>query len=83
MIIEFSVPMGESNIAEEYQLHFLKICYFQVNWNKLGQPIGKESVTLAHYVGALARRTFPITINDFRKKELTQAKEGFWDEIMV
>ncbi|KAL6580203.1 hypothetical protein OROMI_008227 [Orobanche minor] len=53
-----------------------------VDWNGLGQPIGKESITLAHYVGALARRTFPITITDFRKKELAKDKEAFWDEIM-
>ncbi|KAL6533270.1 hypothetical protein OROMI_027382 [Orobanche minor] len=54
-----------------------------VDWNGLGQPIGKESITLAHYVGALARRTFPITITDFRKKELAKDKEAFWDEIMA
>ncbi|KAL6544843.1 hypothetical protein OROMI_023705 [Orobanche minor] len=55
----------------------------KLNWNELGQPIGKESMTLAHYVGSLARRTFPITITDFRKKELAPAKEAFWDEIVA
>ncbi|KAL8157278.1 hypothetical protein AgCh_002110 [Apium graveolens] len=36
----------------------------KVIWNEIGQPIGKESVTLTFFIGSYARRNIPITCND-------------------
>ncbi|KAK1370775.1 hypothetical protein POM88_036867 [Heracleum sosnowskyi] len=52
-----------------------------VNWNQLGQPIGKESVTLVHFVGSYARRNVPIICDDWRKKEWQNVKQNLWDEV--
>ncbi|KAK1387184.1 hypothetical protein POM88_015362 [Heracleum sosnowskyi] len=54
-----------------------------VNWNQLGQPIGKESVTLVHFVGSYARRNVPIICDDWRKKEWKNVKQNLWDEVKV
>ncbi|KAK1400833.1 hypothetical protein POM88_000447 [Heracleum sosnowskyi] len=53
----------------------------KVNWNEMGQPIGKESMTLAHFIGNYARRNIPITCDDWRKKEWQSLKQTLWDEI--
>ncbi|XP_074333377.1 uncharacterized protein LOC141671142 [Apium graveolens] len=53
----------------------------KVNWNEIGQPIGKESMTLAYFIGAYARRNFPIVYDDWRKKEWRNVKQTLWDEI--
>ncbi|ONK63484.1 uncharacterized protein A4U43_C07F15630 [Asparagus officinalis] len=55
----------------------------KVNFNEMGQPIGKESMTLAHFIGSCSRRTFPITITDWRNKDLLPLKEKFWDEVKI
>ena len=55
----------------------------KVNWNEMGQPIGKESMTLAHFIGSYVRRTFRITIKDWRDRDLLADKEKLWDEIKV
>ncbi|KAK1366426.1 hypothetical protein POM88_041987 [Heracleum sosnowskyi] len=54
-----------------------------VNWNQLGQPIGKESVTLVHFVGSYARRNVPIICDDWRKKEWQNVKQNLWDEVKI
>ncbi|XP_074336108.1 uncharacterized protein LOC141675138 isoform X3 [Apium graveolens] len=53
----------------------------KVNWNEMGQPIGKESMTLVHFVGCYARRNIPITCDDWRKKEWKTLKQNLWDEV--
>ncbi|KAK1384152.1 hypothetical protein POM88_021887 [Heracleum sosnowskyi] len=53
----------------------------KVNWNQMGQPIGKESMTLVHFIGCYARRNVPITCDDWRKKEWQNVKQNLWDEI--
>ncbi|XP_074367296.1 uncharacterized protein LOC141707824 isoform X1 [Apium graveolens] len=53
----------------------------KVNWNEIGQPIDKESMTLAHFIGAYARRNIPIVCDDWRKKEWQNVKQTLWDEI--
>ncbi|KAL8108873.1 hypothetical protein AgCh_025105 [Apium graveolens] len=55
----------------------------KVNWNEIGQPIGKESMTLAYFIGAYARRNFPIVYDDWRKKEWRNVKQTLWDEIKM
>ncbi|KAK1360602.1 hypothetical protein POM88_045076 [Heracleum sosnowskyi] len=53
----------------------------EVNWNELGQPIGRASMTLAYFVGSYARRNFPITCDNWRNKNLRSTKEALWDEV--
>ncbi|KAL8089651.1 hypothetical protein AgCh_039222 [Apium graveolens] len=53
----------------------------KVIWNEIGQPIGKESVTLAFFIGSYARRNIPISCNDWCKKEWNIVKQNLWDEI--
>ncbi|WOG82404.1 hypothetical protein DCAR_0101568 [Daucus carota subsp. sativus] len=55
----------------------------KVNWNEMGQPIGKESTTLAHFVGNYARRNLPIICDDWRKDEWKNVKQTLWDEIKM
>lgn len=54
-----------------------------MNWNELGQPIGRESMTLSYFVGSYARRNVPIICDDWRKNEWRNMKEALWDEIKV
>lgn len=54
-----------------------------MNWNDLGQPIGKESIKLAHFIGNYARRNILITCDDWHKKEWCTVKEALADEIKV
>ena len=49
----------------------------------MGQPIGKESMTLAHFVDNYARRNVPIICDDWRKDEWKNVKQTLWDEIKV
>lgn len=35
----------------------------------MGQPIGKASMILVHFVDCYARRNIPITCDDWRKME--------------
>ncbi|KAL6570262.1 hypothetical protein OROMI_014776 [Orobanche minor] len=53
----------------------------KVNWNEMGQPIGKESMTLAHFIGSYVRRHVPITCDNWRNKDLLNVKQALWDEI--
>lgn len=53
----------------------------KVEWNDLGQPIGKESISLSHYIGSAARRHVPITCDNWRKTDWLNMKEALWDEI--
>ncbi|KAL6560911.1 hypothetical protein OROHE_006088 [Orobanche hederae] len=53
----------------------------KVNWNEMGQPIGKESMTLAHFIGSYVRRHVPITCDNWRNKNLLNVKQALWDEI--
>ncbi|KAL6524276.1 hypothetical protein OROGR_016710 [Orobanche gracilis] len=53
----------------------------KVNWNEMGQPIGKESMTLAHFIGSYVRRHIPITCDNWRNKDLLNVKQALWDEI--
>ncbi|KAL6556943.1 hypothetical protein OROHE_006819 [Orobanche hederae] len=53
----------------------------KVNWNEMGQPIGNESMTLAHFIGSYIRRHVPITCDNWRNKDLLNVKQGLWDEI--
>lgn len=41
----------------------------KVNWNDLGQPIGKESTTLVYFLGSYVRSNISIICDDWRKKE--------------
>ncbi|KAL6548072.1 hypothetical protein OROHE_009134 [Orobanche hederae] len=52
-----------------------------VNWNELGQPIGKESTTLSHFIGSYARRHIPITCDNWRKKDWLTIKQALCDEV--
>ncbi|KAL6579888.1 hypothetical protein OROMI_007912 [Orobanche minor] len=53
----------------------------KVNWNEMGQPIGKESMTLAHFIGSYVRRHVPVTCDNWRNKDLLNVKQALWDEI--
>lgn len=52
-----------------------------VNWNEMGQPIGRASMTLVHYIGSYTRRHVPITCDNWRRKDLLPVKQALWDEI--
>lgn len=54
-----------------------------MEWNDFGQPIGKGSVTLSHYIGSAARRHVPITCDNWHKNDWLNMKEALWDEIKV
>ncbi|KAL6580874.1 hypothetical protein OROMI_006797 [Orobanche minor] len=47
----------------------------------MGQPIGKESMTLAHFIGSYVRRHVLITCDNWRNKDLLNVKQALWDEI--
>ncbi|KAL6531449.1 hypothetical protein OROMI_027812 [Orobanche minor] len=47
----------------------------------MGQPIGKESMTLAHFLGSYVRRHVRITCDNWRNKDLLNVKQALWDEI--
>ncbi|KAL6566595.1 hypothetical protein OROMI_014999 [Orobanche minor] len=53
----------------------------KVNWNEMGQPIGKGYMTLAHFIGSYVRRHVPITCDNWRNKDLLNVKQALWDEI--
>ncbi|KAK1384461.1 hypothetical protein POM88_022196 [Heracleum sosnowskyi] len=71
------------NVTEERSARRGIVNMLKVNWNQLGQPIGKESVTLVHFVGSYARRNVPIICDDWRKKEWQNVKQNLWDEVKV
>lgn len=54
-----------------------------VNWNEMGQPIGRASMTLVHYIGSYTRRHVPITCDNWRRKDLLSVKQALWDEIKL
>ncbi|KAL6518120.1 hypothetical protein OROMI_033821 [Orobanche minor] len=53
----------------------------KVAWNDLGQPIGKESTALSHFIGSYARRNIPITCDNWCKKDWLTIKQALWDEV--
>lgn len=53
-----------------------------VRWNRLGQPIGKSSITLSSTLGVIARQYLPITINNWKKVD-KELKERLWSLILV
>lgn len=54
---------------------------FEVQWNALGQPIGKESQSFVSYIGCIVRRLVPISMENWRAREMIPYKEIFLDEV--
>ena len=54
-----------------------------VHWSPNGQLIEPNGYTLTSFIGALVRNEVPITCDDWRNKELTDAKDKIWSEIKV
>ncbi|KAL5538686.1 hypothetical protein UlMin_014857 [Ulmus minor] len=53
-----------------------------INWNNKGQPIGKQSVWLSSFLGALVREIVPYTLCDWRR--LSPAKyDILWASIQA
>ncbi|KAL6557058.1 hypothetical protein OROHE_006934 [Orobanche hederae] len=70
VIIENLLPIAIRSILPE-----------KVTWNDLGQPIGKESTALSHFIGSYARRNIPITCDNWCKKDWLTIKQALWDEV--
>ena len=54
-----------------------------VHWSPQGQLIEPNGYTLTSFIGALVRNEVPITCDDWRDKQLKEAKEKIWTEIKV
>ena len=52
----------------------------QVTWNDRGQPIGRNSVLLASFLGVLVREVVPYTIIDWRSEPMSDI---LWASIQV
>jgi hypothetical protein len=57
--------------------------FLQVQWNALGQPVGKESQSFVSYIGCIVRRLVPISMENWRAREMIPYKEKFLDEVRV
>ena len=53
------------------------------HWSQSGQLIEPNGSTVTSFIGALVRNEVPITCDDWRKRELKEAKEKIWSEIQV
>ena len=54
-----------------------------VHWSPQGQLIEPNGYTLTSFIGALVRNEVPITVDDWRDKQLKEAKGKIWTEIKV
>lgn len=59
-----------------FQLH-------QVRWNALGQPVGENSQLFVSYIGFLVRWYIPISMENWRSKEMTPYKDKVLEEMRV
>jgi hypothetical protein len=55
----------------------------KVHWNEGGQLIEPNGSTLTSFIGALVRNEVPITCDNWRNKQLNEAKDKIWSEIKV
>ena len=53
-----------------------------VGWNSRGQPVDPNKAKFVSYIGVVARRTVPITYDNWRKVPDT-LKDTIWDDIQV
>ncbi|XP_050905358.1 uncharacterized protein LOC127119217 isoform X1 [Lathyrus oleraceus] len=53
----------------------------KVHWNEGGQLIEPNGSTLTSFIGALVRNEVPITCDNWRNKQLNEAKDKIWSEI--
>ena len=53
------------------------------HWSPQGQLIEPNGYTLTSFIGALVRNEVPITCDDWRNKQLKEAKKKIWTEIKV
>lgn len=54
----------------------------EVEFNALGEHVGKGSVTLSSFLGPLAREHVPVLLDDWRQLD-QRTKDVMWEEIQV